>query len=349
MSLASEIKFGAGIPWAMPGDTYQPDTLLETAKICEETGYDSLWVGDHLLHFPGLIVPESWTLLSAVTMVTNKPKLGTAVTDPHRHHPAVLAQRLATLDHFAKGRIILGLGPGTAINLDSFNIGWEKPVSKLEEYVKILRRLWSGERFSHDGRFWQFKDAHLQIKPYNDSIPIYFASNRPRMLKLTGRYADGWIPLGLTPKMYKKRIASLRDSANTAGRSLSDIDTGLYLGVCMSDKLDELALIDGWKGILVPEALLEAGYDLPEKQKSYHYLDWESNSEYMGQIAEYSSHVPDDAVKEFFVVGSPDECIEKVDEFNKAGVRHFVFEFMSLDHERMARGFQSQVLSHFIE
>jgi alkanesulfonate monooxygenase SsuD/methylene tetrahydromethanopterin reductase-like flavin-dependent oxidoreductase (luciferase family) len=69
----------------------------------------------------------------------------------------------------------------------------------------------------------------------------------------------------------------------------------------------------------------------------------------MGQIAEYGSHVPDEAMREFFVVGSPDECIEKVDEFRKAGVRHFIFEFMSLDHVRMAKDFKTQVISHFIE
>ena len=82
-------------------------------------------------------------------MVTNKVLLETSVTCPHRHHPAVMAQRLATIDHFSGGRIIFGLGAGDAINLETFNIEWKRPVSKLIEYVEIMRRLWSGETFSH--------------------------------------------------------------------------------------------------------------------------------------------------------------------------------------------------------
>lgn len=349
MSDISRVKFGSGIPWAMPGDTFNPEEVIKSSKIGEDAGYDSLWVGDHLLHLPGLTVPESWTLLTACAMVTNKPYLGTAVTDPHRYHPGVMAQRLATIDHFSKGRIILGLGPGVSINVDSFNIDWKKPVSKLVEYVDIIRKLWAGERFSYDGNFWQFNDAFLQIKPYNESIPIYFASNRPRMIKLTGKYADGWIPLGLTPKMYRKRVSILKNAAASSGRSLTDIDTGLYVGMCMSDNPEELALVDAWKGILVPEVLMEAGYDIPEKLRSYHYLDWKPDAEYMNEIIEYSSHVPSEALKDFYIIGKVDECIEKVDDFIKSGVRHFVIEFMALNHERMAKEFQDKVLSHFTE
>ncbi|MFH1180278.1 MAG: LLM class flavin-dependent oxidoreductase [Candidatus Bathyarchaeota archaeon] len=130
----SDIKFGVTIPWIFPKGSFKPEDVTRIAKLGEKSGWDSLWCGEHLLHLAVTEVPEAWTLLTASAMVTNTARLGTCVTDPHRHHPAVLAQRLATIDHFSNGRVILGLGAGNAVNLDTFNIDWERPVSKLEEF-----------------------------------------------------------------------------------------------------------------------------------------------------------------------------------------------------------------------
>jgi hypothetical protein len=71
------IRFGVSLPWLTPGESFRADDILEVARVGEERGFDSLWSGDHLLHFPGLRVPEAWTLLTASSMVTNKVLLGT--------------------------------------------------------------------------------------------------------------------------------------------------------------------------------------------------------------------------------------------------------------------------------
>ena len=341
------------MPWLTPGESFRADDVLEVARAGEERGFDSLWSGDHLLHFPGLRVPEAWTLLTASSMVTNKVLLGTSVTCPHRYHPAVMAQRLATIDHFSGGRIIFGLGAGDAINLETFNIEWKRPVSKLIEYVEIMRRLWSGETFSHDGEFWRFKDAFLQIKPVKDRVPIYFAANSPRMTRLTGEMADGWLPLTLTPEMYKKRLKVIRESAKKAGRNPDDIDMGLYIPTYVADKAeDAFKHLETYKALLVPDVLREAGYELelPEELSTYSYMDWKPTMEYMGVIAEYSKYVPNEAVADFALGGTVKDCIDKIEEFVKAGVKHFIFEIVGgPDHLGMTELIGKEIIPRFAE
>ncbi|NVL91321.1 MAG: LLM class flavin-dependent oxidoreductase [Desulfobacterales bacterium] len=348
----NDIRFGASLPWITPGDTFRANEILSVAKAGEKIGFDSLWSGDHLLHFPGLRVPEAWTILTASSMVTKKVNLGTAVTCPHRHHPAVFAQRLATIDHFSKGRIILGLGAGDAINLDPFNIDWHKPVSKLVEYVEIMRKLWAGERFSYESEFWSFDDAFLQIKPVGDKIPIYFAANSPRMTRFTGKIGDGWIPLGLTPELYKKRLEVIREAARMAGRNPDEIDVGIYICTSIADKAeDAYPYLEPAKSILVPSTLKEAGYelDLPENLRSYSYMDWKPTAEYMGVVAEYSKHIPTEAVNDFCLAGTVRDCINRMEAFVDAGVRHFIFEIMGPDHQKMVEQIGNEILPYFAE
>jgi len=341
------VRFGAVLPWLTP-----VDEILKIAKASEEAGLDSVWTGDHLLHFPGRTVPEAWTLLTATAMVTKNVLLGTCVTDPHRYHPAVLAQRLATIDQFSSGRIILGLGAGDAINLEPFGINWNRPVSKLVESAKIMRRLWAGETFSYEGEFGKFRNAFLQIKPFQPKVPIYFAAIRPRMLRLTGEMADGWLPLALTPKMYKKRLKLIEEAARKAGRKPDDIDTGLYVITSVADRAeDAYKQIDRVKPVLVPEILKEAGYDIefPKEFSSYSYLDWMPTREYVEYLARYGKLVPTEAAKEFCIAGTTQDCIEKMDEFVKAGVKHFILQDMEPDQSKVRELYRKEIIPRFTQ
>jgi alkanesulfonate monooxygenase SsuD/methylene tetrahydromethanopterin reductase-like flavin-dependent oxidoreductase (luciferase family) len=150
-----DVRFGVALPFS----SIPVAELLDMAMVNEEAGFNSVWSGDGLVYFPPSTIPEAWTILTAAAVSTKKVLLGTCVTDPHRYHLAVLAQRLATIDQLFDGRVILGLGAGMAMNLEPFGIRWNKPVSRLAEAVKIMRRLWAGEKFSYDGEFWKFKDV----------------------------------------------------------------------------------------------------------------------------------------------------------------------------------------------
>jgi len=341
------VRFGVVLPWLTP-----VEEMLQFARASEEAEFDSLWTGDHLLHFPGRTVPEAWTLLTAVGMVTKRVLLGTCVTDPHRHHPAVMAQRLATIDQFSGGRVILGLGAGDAINLNPFGINWNKPVSKLVEAVEIMRRLWAGETFSYEGEFGKFKDAFLQIRPFQPKVPTYFGAIRPRMLRLTGEMADGWLPISLTPKMYAKRLKLIQETARKAGRTPDDIDPGLCVLTSVADRdKDAYKALDRVKPVLVPEILKEAGYDIefPKEFRSYSYIDWMPTKKYVEYLARYGKFVPTEAAIDFCIAGTAQDCMDKIDKFVKAGVKHFILLDVGADPRKLRELHRREIKPRFVQ
>jgi alkanesulfonate monooxygenase SsuD/methylene tetrahydromethanopterin reductase-like flavin-dependent oxidoreductase (luciferase family) len=338
----------------LPIPTTPVDKLLNIAKVNEEAGFNSIWAPDHLLFVPPGTVPEAWTILTAAAVTTKRVLLGTCVTDPHRHHPAVLAQRIATVDRISAGRVILGLGAGEAMNLELFGIEWKRPVSKLVEAVTIMRRLWAGETFSYEGRFWNLQDAFLQIKPSQPRLPIYFGANSPRMLRLTGELADGWLPTPLSPNLYRKRLKLVEEGAKTAGRSIDEIDTGLYLYTSIADKAeDAYKQLEMMKPMIVPSPglLEEAGYDveIPKEIMSLSYTEMLPTDEWVEKFARYGDRIPLEAVIEFSIAGTAKECIEKIDRYVKAGVRHFLLINMGPNPRRVMKTYSKEIIPHFRE
>ncbi|UCH31534.1 MAG: LLM class flavin-dependent oxidoreductase [Candidatus Bathyarchaeota archaeon] len=344
----SSIRFGCFLP--IPAVPVQK--LFKIAKVNEEAGFDSIWVPDHLLFIPPGIVPEAWSTLAATAVVTTRPILGTCVSDPHRYHPAVLAQKVATVDQISGGRVILGLGAGEAMNLEPYGIEWKRPVSKLIEFVTIIRKLWAGEMLNHEGQFWRLNDAFLQITPSKDQVPIYFGANSPRTLKLTGEMADGWLSIPLSPKIYEKRLKHIVDGAEKAGRSLQSIDTGVYLYTSITKKPEEafeqIARIKA-QVIPAPELLREAGYDieLPKELQSISYFKALLNSEWIQKFLSFSEFIPREAAIEFSIAGTSEDCIEKIEDYRKAGVKHFLLLNAGPDPREVVRAYSEEILPYF--
>ena len=136
--------------------------------------------------------------------MTEKIRVGVVVTDVITHHPAVLAQTALTLDHVTQGRAILGLGSGEQLNVGPYGMEWSKPVGHLDEALDVIRLLWNADgAVDFDGEFYPLKDAVLGLSPYTPGgPPIWIAAHKPRMLGITGRKGDGWLPT----KMYPQRV-----------------------------------------------------------------------------------------------------------------------------------------------
>ena len=342
------VKFGCFLP--VPATPV--DKLLKIAKVNEEAGFDSLWFPDHVLFIPPGIVPEAWSMLAATAVLTNKAFLGTCVSDPHRYNPAVFAQKVATVDQLSGGRAILGLGAGEAMNLEPFGIDWKKPVSKLVEFVSILRKLWAGEILNYDGKFWKFKNAFLQITPVRGKVPIYFGANSPQTLRLTGELADGWLSIPLPPKLYKQRLALVKEGAERTGRSLNEIDTGIYLYTAVAENAEEAyRQIESLKAqiVPVPTLLKEAGYnvEIPENLRSLSYFKALLDSEYIEKFLAYSELIPREAAIEFSVAGTADDCIEKINEYVKAGAKHILLINAGPDPRQTLKVYSEEIIPHF--
>ncbi len=158
---------------------------IDTVKSYENEGYDSIFFADHILNW----IPESiWTpditdlatiypsphlvydvfaMMTATALNTKKIHIGTGVTKTFRRNLAVLAQTFLTLDELSKGRTILGIGAGEKENTVPYGIRWENPVSRLEEAVIIIRKLWQNdEQVNYNGKFWKLEHALLRLKPF---------------------------------------------------------------------------------------------------------------------------------------------------------------------------------------
>jgi alkanesulfonate monooxygenase SsuD/methylene tetrahydromethanopterin reductase-like flavin-dependent oxidoreductase (luciferase family) len=194
-----------------PGDA---SSAIEQAVLCEELGFDSVWVADHF-HGAGRdatwIVPEAFTLLGAMAAATSRVRLGSCVITMLKRDPAVVAHASLTLSALSRGRFELGLGTGLGPELRSFGISAGSPLSRLEEALEVIRGLFQSrpeQPFSYRGRWTTLEDAFLNI---TDASPpaLLLATIANRGLEITERLADGWIPFALTPATYAAFLARM--------------------------------------------------------------------------------------------------------------------------------------------
>ena len=170
---------------------------LEFAKHLDHLGFDEFWCGEH--HSTGWEVIASPELfLAAAAERTHRIKLGTGVISLPYHHPFMVAQRLVQLDYQSRGRVIFGSGPG-ALPSDAHTIGIDPMVlrSRHDEAIGVIKRLFSGERFSYESEWFTLKDAKLQLRPLQEQMEFVVASTfTPSGMTLSGKYNTGVISIG---------------------------------------------------------------------------------------------------------------------------------------------------------
>src|SRR5438128_2710334 len=169
---------------------------LAMARAAEEAGFESIWLGDHLLYRGdgreerGPL--EVWTLLAALAAETSRVRLGPLVACASFHPPGLIAKMAATIDEVSGGRFVLGLGAGwNETEYRSFGIPFDRLVSRFEESFEIIRRLLAGERVSFEGRFQRVEDAVLMPRPARP-VPMMIGTTGPRMLEITLPHVGTW-------------------------------------------------------------------------------------------------------------------------------------------------------------
>lgn len=154
------------------------DETLAEAKLAETLGFDAIWLAEH--HFDGIcayVDPVSFAAALATT--TTRCKLGFAVVQTSLHHPIRLAEQLALIDHLSRGRLIVGLGRGTAYNIydyQGYGIDAAEAQARFEEAAEIMVKAWTGEAMEHRGRFWQLKLPQLRPRPFTQPHPLVIRS-----------------------------------------------------------------------------------------------------------------------------------------------------------------------------
>lgn len=164
------------------GDFAHPGHLLDLARRAEAAGWEGFFLWDHVYagDWAGPVI-DPWVTLGAVAQVTERIALGTMVTPLPRRRPTTLARQTVTLDHLSGGRLVLGVGIGWPPDLDFANLGDSGDnrvrAAQLDEGLKVLTGLWSGERFSFSGEHYRVTDARFVPPPVQQPrIPIWVGS-----------------------------------------------------------------------------------------------------------------------------------------------------------------------------
>jgi len=170
--------------------------MRDVARTAEEVGFDSIWLGDHLLYrdeVQGVSGPwETWSLLAALGEATEKVSLGPLVASTSFHAPAMLAKKAATVDEISGGRLILGLGAGwNRAEYEGFGFPFDHRVDRFEEAFTIIRTLLTDGQIDFEGDYYTVRDAELAPRA-RPGIPILIGSNGARMLAITLPHVALW-------------------------------------------------------------------------------------------------------------------------------------------------------------
>jgi phthiodiolone/phenolphthiodiolone dimycocerosates ketoreductase len=330
-------------------------TLLPQASYltAAATGADSFWVGDHLnallprsvatpeyFGVAAKLVPqvdavlEPWTMLGhlAARNRIRRLRLGVGVTDGSRRNPAVTAQAAATLHLLTRGRAILGIGVGEREGTKPYGVEWSKPVARFEEAITTIRTLWEsgGEPVSRDSPFFPLRNAVFALPPYRGKWPdIWVAAHGPRMLRITGRYADAWVPFVVSrPTDYARALEAVRAAASDAGRDPMSIIPAIQRAVVTGRNRDDVD--EALDSVIMKSSALAATGEAWARHGVQHPLgaDFSGVQDLVPQTIDkqtalsYTAKVPLSLMKEITFNGTTNEVIDQVAEWRDNGLRY---------------------------
>lgn len=305
------MRFGVGlpqfgVPWSL---------TCEVAQLCDEAGFDSVWMVDHFVGIPDdrQSVFEPFTAMAAIAAITRRVKLGFQVLCVSFRPPALLAKMAATLDVISGGRLILGIGAGWH-EAEYVAYGYEFPsigtrLAQLDETLAICRAMWTEERATFKGRHFRVEDAPCAPKPVQRRLPVMIGGGGERvLLRLVARHADLWNNMGITHQDVAAKRAVLAAHCRSIGRDPAEIEV---------TQQTVAAIAEG------PTAARQA----TEKV-----------------LAELPFLVGD---RELAITGTPDECRRRVGKSRELGIDHLIMALGRRPDPEALRLFAREVIPAF--
>jgi coenzyme F420-dependent glucose-6-phosphate dehydrogenase len=319
--------------WKAGIEQYRPEELLDYAVAAESAGFDTIDASDHF--HPWAEAGQAsfvWSWLGAVAARTDRIVLGTGLTCPIlRYHPAVIAQAAATMACLAPRRFYLGVGTGEALNEYAATgvwPGYNERRDQLEESIGLMRALWTGEKITHQGEYYETQQAKLYTRP-DEPVPIYVSSLVPNSAEFAGRHGDGLLTVGgQEPELYEKIMRSFETGAKDAGKNPAKMPRMIELAVAYTD--DEEEAIEErkkyWAGTFVPALFTEKIYT-PEM------------SEQNGKV------VGNDTVKKAACISAdPEEHVKFARQYVELGFDHLIFHSAGPDQRGFVERYGREVL-----
>ncbi len=220
------------------------------AQTAESLGYDSVWFNDHIygIPMPQLPILEAWTALPAVAAVTSRVQMGTVVSPVGFRNPALLAKSVGTLEEISGGRTIVGLGGGwygdefTGYGMDFPPV--KTRLEQLEEAIVLMRRLWSEEQVTFEGKHFHTKEVFCAPKPAKQPPLLLGGGGEKVFLRICAEHADIWNNLAVNQEHIGKKIDVLENHCDAVGRDPAQITISQQTMVVIgSDQADAEAKV----------------------------------------------------------------------------------------------------------
>ncbi|MDA0263025.1 MAG: LLM class flavin-dependent oxidoreductase [Chloroflexi bacterium] len=275
------------------------DEVIEESRLAEQAGFDSCFFGEHHQDKDGFL-PSPLIVCTAVAASTTTLRVGTSVILLPLHHPVRLAEDVVTLDIISKGRVTLGVGLGYQdADFRAFGVNMSDRVGLFEEKVEILRRCWSGEEFSYNGKHHQIENLRVRPDPVQTPHPpIWIGASVPASARRAANIGDAIVTTPSTTLDNTCRlIDSYRDAAVAAGKTPAPI-----------------IMRDAWVAGSRKEA--EEVYG-PEVMAAYRYY-WQNGLPEFRSIQNESELTLERVAKDRLIMGEPEECLNEFQRWSEA-------------------------------
>ncbi|MCC6146979.1 MAG: LLM class flavin-dependent oxidoreductase [Anaerolineaceae bacterium] len=297
-----KIKIGTSIFW----ENEPFERIVEIIEMCEELGYDHLWIpNEKFFH-------EMYVTATVAALKSTSPQIGTYIVDPYTFHPALTAISIASLDQVSAGRAILAIGAG-GTGFPVMGIERKKPALAIKETIQIVRGLLKGDTVTLQGEVRSINAGRLNFKT-RAGIPIIVASRGDSILKVAGEVADGaMIATYAEPVGVSHALSLVKEGAVQAGRSLRDLTLISRVDTCISkDRKEAIQAVKWMIGVFLwtsyPDRRFvhHVGLDVPaELEKIIAWRDY-------NLIEEYKHLIPDEFADKFCWAGTAEEVAQKI-------------------------------------
>ena len=311
------------------GGPYTVQQMAEAVRLAEQSGFESAWAANDIGGRDPYIALASWV------MVTQRMRLGVAVSNPYTRHPVELAQTIATLDEASNGRAVLGIGTGASWR-SLIADHWGKPIGDIKESIRVIRELWAKSETTYRGVAVSIRDSDWvwpmgAAASFREIIPIYLGAGGPQMTRLAGRIADGLlIAIFKFRSVIESQARQFREAATEAERDPTALEIAPLIGLWVAEadgELDVMQRTIAFELSRLDEAVaVEQGFDLNAfRQIKDIYARHASQGgvvKYGREPAAYEAapHVTRQMLEAFAVVGTPDECARQLERYVAAGV-----------------------------
>jgi 5,10-methylenetetrahydromethanopterin reductase len=326
--------------------SYEPLSSMQKYAAQSEASnmIGGFWIAEayHWFRQYGLESRGCFTTLAAVAMATKEIPVGLGITSPYLRHPTIQANEAAAIDELSNGRFIMGIGVGkVGIEYLEFDIDVMKPVPVHRESMAIMRRIWSGEEYEYEGKF--FKSSMPGYDRAADGlrteIPCYVGATGPWMQKLAGKESDGMLLAGLTaPHFVHYAIDNLQKGAAAVGRTLpTDFPVGgVILCSCSEDGGKARDATRSYTGTYVIKKISNIKNDIILGGSGLPDETWDPFRKAIadGTDENVTHLVTDEMMRRFTVIsGTPDDCLEITQELVDSGLNLPLLEVVGASEE----------------